>query len=146
MFNFKNQSMNKILNISKLFLALSFLSAICFTSIFPSCSVSTANLSDVKVCSSLNGSECNGDLVSLPGNVPVIYCSANLKNAPSKTKVTFEWKHESESMGTAEVETESGVVNSTFKPNADLEPGKYSVTVKIAVDNSSPISKEFTIE
>jgi hypothetical protein len=138
--------MNKILSISKLFLALSFVSVICFTSIFPSCNVSTANLSDVKVCSSLNGSECNGDVASLPGDVPVIYCSANLKNAPSKTKVTFEWKHESESMGTAEVETESGIVNSTFKPNANLEPGKYSVIVKIATDNAAPISKEFTIE
>jgi hypothetical protein len=98
------------------------------------------------VCSSLNGSECNGDVSSLPGDVPVIYCSANLKNAPSNTKVIFEWKHGSESMGKAEVETESGVVNSTLRPSSTLEPGKYSVTVKIAVDNSAPISKEFTIE
>ncbi len=136
--------MKKILSISKLFFGLAVLGVICFSSIFPSCS--TANLTDVKVCSSLSGSECGSDVSSLPGDVSTIYCTTNLKNAPSKTKVTFDWKHGSESMGKAEVETDGGIVNSSFKPNSTLESGKYSVTVKIAVDNSAPITKEFTIE
>jgi len=136
--------MTKILSVSKLYLALSVFIIVCFTSVFPSCS--TANLSDVKICSSLTSSECNSDVSSLPGDVPVIYCSAILKNAPSNTKVTFEWKHDGESMGKAEVETESGVVKSTLRPNSTLEPGNYSVTLKIDADNVAPISKEFTIE
>jgi hypothetical protein len=136
--------MNKILNTSKLFLLLLLCSAIY---IFQSCSVSTANLGDVRVCSSLNSDgECNADAPTFPGTAPVIYCSAKLKNAPSGTKVTFEWKRGSEDMGTASVETGSGIVNSNFKPNAALEPGKYSVTVKINSDNSTPVTKEFTIE
>jgi hypothetical protein len=138
--------MIKIFNISKLLLAFFALSIMSFSSIFPSCNVSTANLSDIKLCSSLNGSDCNGDASSFHGDVPAIYCSANLKNAPSKTKVIFEWKHEGESLGKAEVESESGVLNSTFRPNSALEPGKYSVTVKIATDNAAPVSKEFTVE
>jgi len=136
--------MNKILSISNIFFALSVLSVICFTSIFPSCS--TANLSEVKVCSSLSGSECSEDASSIPGDVPVIYCSANLNNAPSKTKVTFEWKQGSESLGKADVETGSGVVKSTFRPNTTLDPGQYSVTLKIDADNSAPVTKDFTIE
>ena len=136
--------MNKILSFTNLFLALSILSVICFTSIFPSCS--TANLSDVKICSSLNSSECNGDVTSLPDGTPVIYCSANLKNAPSKTKVTFEWKHEGTSLGKANVESDGGIVNSTYRPASTLEHGKYSVTLKIDADNSAPITKDFTVE
>jgi hypothetical protein len=142
----KKNNMKKFMQVSKALFALSVLGVVCFSSIFPSCGVSTANLSDVKVCSSLNGSECSGDAASFPGDVPVIYCTANIKNAPAKTKVTFDWKHGSESMGKAEVETESGVVNSTFKPNSALESGKYSVVVKIATDNATPITKEYTIE
>ena len=137
-------NMKKISSISKLFLALPVLGVICFSSIFPSCS--TANLSDVKLCTSLNSGECSGDVSSLHSDVPAISCSANLKNAPSKTKVTFEWKHGSESLGKAEVESDGGVVNSTYRPNSALEPGKYSVTVKIATDNATPVSKEFTVE
>ena len=136
--------MIKILSISKLFFALSVLGVICFSSIFPSCS--TANLSDVKLCSSLNSGECNSDVSSVHSDTPAIYCSANVKNAPSKTKVTFEWKHGSESLGKAEVETDGGIVNSSYKPNSSLDPGKYSVTVKIASDNSTPVTKDFTVE
>jgi len=124
--------------------ALILLGAVCY--ILPSCNVSTANLSDIKLCSSVNSSgECDGDNSTFSGTVPVIYCSAQLKNAPSGTKVTFEWKQGSESMGKADVETSSGVVNSTFKPTSAMEPGTYSVTVKINTDNSKPVTKEFTI-
>ena len=138
--------MNKILSISKLFLALSVLFVICFSSIFPSCSVSTANLSGVKLCSSLSGTECGGDVSSFPADVPVIYCSASVNNAPSQTKVLIEWKHGSESLGTMEREIESGYIHATLKPNSTLAPGQYSVTLKIASDNSTPITKQFTLE
>lgn len=139
--------MNKFLNSSKLFPVILLFGAVSVFTIFQSCNVSTANLSDVRVCSSLTGDgDCSADTPAFPGTAPVIYCSAKLKNAPSGTKVTFSWKHGSEDMGTAAVETGSGNVNSSFKPNAPLEPGKYSVTVKIQTDNATPITKEFTIE
>jgi len=125
-------------------LVLILIGVVCY--MLPSCNVSTANLSDVKLCVSVNSSgECDGDNSTFSGTTPVIYCSAQMKNAPSGTKVMFEWKHGSESLGKADVETSSGIVNSTFKPTAALEPGKYSVTVKIETDNAKPVTKEFTI-
>ncbi len=113
----------------------------------PACNVSTANLSDVKLCTSKGSSgDCQSDMAKFPADVQVIYCTASVNNAPEHTKITFEWKKGSESMGKADVETSSGVVSSNFSPNAVLEPGTYSCTVKINTDNAKPVTKEFTIE
>jgi hypothetical protein len=129
----------------KSFVILALIGTFCYT--LPACNVSTANLSDVKLCSEKNsGGVCDADASTFPVSTPVIYCSANLKNAPSGTKVTFEWKHGSESLGKADVETSSGTVSSNFTTNGSVEPGKYSVTVKINTDNAKPETKEFTIE
>lgn len=117
------------------------------SAVIPACNVSTANLSDVKLCTEKNSSGvCDSDASTFPASTPVIYCSANLKNAPSGTKVTFEWKHSGQSLGKADVETSSGTVSSNFTTNGAVEPGSYSVTVKINTDNATPITKEFTIE
>lgn len=137
--------MKTTLKVSKSILALVMLIACCY--VLPACNVSTASLSDVKLCTERNsGGVCNSDASTFPASSQVIYCSASLKNAPSGTKVTFEWKHGSESMGKADVETSSGTVSSNFTTNGAVEPGKYSVTVKINTDNSTPVTKEFTIE
>jgi len=144
--NLNNNSMVKLLGISKVLAGMLVLGVVCFSSIFPSCSVSTASLSDVKMCSSLNGGNCSDDVSTFPADVATIHCSANLKNAPSKTKVVFEWKHDGQSIGKTDVEAESGYINSTFTPSGILPSGKYSVTVKIGVDNSTPVTKEFSVE
>ena len=138
--------MKKMLGSLKMLPVLSVLGIVFLSGVLMSCNVSTANLSDVKVCSSLNGSECSSDVSSFSSDVQAIYCSASLNNAPSGTKVVFEWKHEGESIGKAELDGQSGVVNSSFKPTAELPQGKYSVTVKINTDNAKPITKEFTIQ
>lgn len=138
--------MEKIFRGSRLLVAVVVLCVIGLSGMLSSCNVSTANLTQVKVCSSLNGSECSNDVSTFSADVPAIYCSASLNNAPSDTKVTFEWKHEGESMGKAEVSAGSGFVNSTFTPTTMLVPGKYSVSVKLATDNSTPITKEFRVE
>jgi hypothetical protein len=129
----------------KAFVMLVVIGAVCY--MLPACNVSTANLSDVKLCTEKNSSGvCDSDASTFPASTPVIYCSANLKNAPSGTKVTFEWKHSGQSMGKADVETSSGTVSSNFTTNGAVEPGSYSVTVKINTDNATPFTKEFTIE
>jgi hypothetical protein len=139
--------MNKISNASKSFLVLIVLFAVCIFNMFPSCSVSTASLSDPKVCSSVGSDgSCGSDASSFPASTPVIYFTATLKNAPSDTKVSFEWKRNGESLGKASVDAPSGVVNSTYKSPGTLEPGKYSVTAKIETDNATPVTKEFTVE
>ena len=76
----------------------------------------------------------------------MIYCSAQMKNAPADTKVTFTWKHGEEVIGTANATTGSGIVYSNFSPTGEVKPGKYSVTVKIETDNADPVTKNFTIE
>src|SRR5688572_19758307 len=137
--------MKKTFNASKSILMLAVLGA--FMYILPACNVSTAGLSDVKLCNEKNSSGvCDADASSFAASSQVIYCSAVLKNAPSGTKVTFEWKHEGQSIGKADVETSSGTVNSNFTTNGAVEPGKYSVTVSLNTDNSKPVTKDFTIE
>ncbi len=129
----------------KTFLFFALVWAVCY--MLPACNVSTANISDVKLCTTKgSGGDCGSDAASFPGSTPVIYCSAVIKNAPSGTKVTFEWKHGSETLGKADVETSSGVVSSNFTTNGAVEPGTYSLTVKINSDNSIPVTKEFTLE
>ncbi len=144
-----NITMKKMLGNLNLLTVLSVIGVVFLSGVFMSCNVSTANLSDVKVCSSLNGSECSSDVLIFTPDVSAIYCSASLNNAPSGTKVVFEWKHEGEIIGKAELEASSvssGSINSSFKPSAELPVGKYSVTVKINTDNAKPVTKEFKVE
>ena len=113
---------------------------------FPACNVSTANLSDVKLCSEKTDGGCSSDASTFPVSTATLYCSAVLKNAPSGTKVTFEWKHDGKELGHADVETSGGNVVGNMSINGALEPGKYSVTVKLNSDNSTTITKQFTLE
>ncbi|MBN8584907.1 MAG: hypothetical protein J0M37_07400 [Ignavibacteria bacterium] len=128
-------------------LAVIMLAAI-FTSIsfFQACNVSTANLSDVKLCTEKTDAGCSSDASTFPVTSAAVYCSAVLKNAPTGTKVTFEWKHDGKELGHADVESTGGSVIGNMNINGALEPGKYSVTVKLNSDNSTPITKEFTLE
>ena len=113
---------------------------------FQACNVSTANLNDVKVCNQKSDAGCSSDASSFPITSEAIYCSANVKNAPSGTKVSFVWKHDGKELGQADVETSGGTVLGHMTINGALEPGKYSVTVKLNSDNSTPTTKEFTLE
>ncbi len=133
----------KIKNISVLFAILLAVSAGIF---FQACNVSTANLSDIKLCNTKSDAGCSSDAATFPVTSEAIYCSANVKNAPSGTKVTFLWKHDGKELGTADVETSGGTVLGHMTINGALEPGKYSVTVKLNSDNSTPTTKEFTLE
>lgn len=115
--------------------------------IFTVCNVSTAKLSDVSVCSSV-GSDglCDGSKSTFSQDAGQIFCTANLKNAPSDTKVTFTWKKDGEQVATADVSTSSGTVKGTLTSGGSFAPGSYSVTVKINTDNSEPVTKEFKVE
>lgn len=114
--------------------------------IFTMCSVSTAKLTDIAVCVPSGTNVCDGDHSTIPTDAPKILCSANLKNAPSDTKVTFTWKFNGEQIANADVNSGSGVVSSTLTPGGAIAPGNYSVTLKINADNSEPITKEFKVE
>jgi len=127
-------------------LSLSILLVFAFGVFFQACNVSTANLNDIKLCNTKSDAGCSSDAASFPVTSEAIYCSANVKNAPSGTKVTFIWKHDGKELGQADVETSGGTVLGHMTINGALEPGKYSVTVKLNSDNSTPTTKEFTLE
>jgi hypothetical protein len=138
--------MKEVINHLKSPLVKSLLVLVFIFNIFTICSVSTAHLSDVRVCSSINSdSECESDASSFPSSVATLYCSAKLKNAPEKTKVIFTWKFEDEVIGKADVESGSAVVYSYYKSPGFMKPGNYSVTVKIDTDNAEPVTKKFTL-
>jgi hypothetical protein len=139
--------MKEIINFLKLPLVKSFLVLVFIFNIFTICSVSTAKLTEVKLCSSLSSDKsCDVDKSSFPESVDVIYCSAFLKNAPKDTKVTFTWKHGDELLGSADVTSGDAVLYSNYTTKGSLAPGKYSVTLKVNADNVDPVTKEFTIE
>jgi len=131
---------NNVLVVMMLVLVLAVCAAL------PACNVSTANLSDVKLCSEKSDGGCSSDAATFPVSTATLYCSAVLKNAPSGTKVTFVWKHDGTDLGTADVEATGGNVIGNMSINGALEPGSYSVTVKLNSDNSTPITKQFTLE
>lgn len=133
----------KIKNVSLFLTLLLFVSS---ALLFQACNVSTANLSDIKLCNTKSDAGCTSDASSFPVTSEAIYCSATVKNAPSGTKVSFVWKHDGKELGQADVETSGGVVLGHMTINGALEPGKYSVTVKLNSDNSTPTTKEFTLE
>ncbi|HMT11507.1 MAG TPA: hypothetical protein PKA39_07780 [Ignavibacteria bacterium] len=126
------------------FLMLVVLCAVAY--VLPACNVSTANLSDVKLCTEKSDGGCSSDASAFPVSTPALYCSAVLKNAPSGTKVSFVWKHDGKELGQADVESTGGSVIGNMNINGALEPGSYSVTVKLNSDNSTPITKNFTLE
>ncbi len=117
------------------------------SALFYMCNVSTANLSNVVVCTSISSSgACESGSSAFPADVPKIYCSADLKNAPSETKVTFTWKYNGEKIASTDVSAGSAIIYSSLTPNGTLPAGNYSVTVKINSDNSEPVTKEFKVE
>ena len=58
---------------------------------FNSCSLTTANFDELKVCTSLNDGLCDENMPVLSVNEPFVFASALLKNASEGTSVTIEW-------------------------------------------------------
>lgn len=117
-----------------------------------SCSVSTANITDVKMCLSLQDDLCQDDVAVFENTVPEIYVSAILNNAPEGTKVFFTWNYLED--GTLEIasvdvvteETTSNLHSYLTIPDNGWPQGKYEVVIKVDADNVDPIHKEFSVQ
>ncbi|MDX9881756.1 MAG: hypothetical protein RBS73_06790 [Prolixibacteraceae bacterium] len=117
------------------------------------CNVSTAKLSDAKVCTSLTGNLCDQDHLDIPVSTPVIYASCLLKYAPSGTKVKFSWMY----YGDTKLEIGSVVLNSGDNgstvelysnlscPDNGWPAGVYEVIIQVQTDNAMPLVKQFNI-
>ncbi|MFA6002203.1 MAG: hypothetical protein WC828_08885 [Thermoleophilia bacterium] len=122
------------------------------------CSVSTAGISDVKICSDADSKGiCSSDNSTFKTTTAEIFLSANLNNAPSGTKVTSSWRYIKGELGndpqdidsvTAEAK-EGGsqpYTSSMTSPTAGWPKGDYEVTLTLSSDNSTPVVKKFSIQ
>lgn len=118
------------------------------------CEFSTASISDVKVCTSMNGNICSNDNDVISGNPAAIYVSCKLKYAPEATDVKFTWYYYGQTkFQIAEVSMNSGSKGSNLdlhsnlsRPNNGWPSGDYEVVIQIMVEGKDPIVKKFTIQ
>ena len=120
--------------------------------VFQQCNVSTANIADVKMCESTENTQCAEDNPVFSTNTPAIYVSCILKNAPEGTKVNFAWYYISEEkVFIDEVSLESQTTTSPMQsylsmPDAGWPTGNYEVVLSLDTDNSTPITKNFSVQ
>lgn len=118
------------------------------------CNVSTAKVSELKVCTSLSGKLCSQDLPVLSSAADEIYASCLLKYAVADTKVQFSWLY----YGDTKFEIDHVVLNtgdnagnlelhsSLSRPVKGWPKGVYEVVVQVQTDNAKPVVKQFTID
>jgi len=117
------------------------------------CSVSTAKVTDVKICISLNGNLCDQDNPSLSITAPTIFASCLLKHSVADTKVKFTWIY----YGETKIEIDSVILNtgdtlgnmelhsSLSQPTNGWPRGIYEVIIQVQTDNADPVVKQFNI-
>ena len=117
------------------------------------CSVSTAKLSDAKVCTSLTGNLCDQDNLVLPASTPMIYVTCMLKYASANTKVKFSWMYYGDTkfeIDNAVLDTGDNIGNlelhsNLSRPDNGWPTGVYEVIIQVQTDNAKPLVKQFNI-
>lgn len=121
---------------------------------FYGCEVSTARLTDPKICTSLAGDLCQEDIPKISSQAGELVASCKLKNAPPETKVKFTWMYYGDTKITIDdVTLDSGNEGTTMNLNSTLSrpyngwpKGVYEVEMRILIDDKKPLIKQFTIE
>lgn len=136
-----------------LILMLAGLAAVTLTA----CEVSTAKLTDVRMCDKATSEgACETDMSTFKPDTKEIFLSAQLENAPSDTRVTATWIYrggeagEREEIDTVSVTTtESGTMpyySSMPISSGEWPRGDYEVMLTLETDNSEPVQKQFTVK
>jgi len=121
---------------------------------YTGCEVSTANLSNSKICDKLDNDACAADMPTIDRTVGVIYVSADLNNAPSGTKIDFTWRYLAGELGEAQdidsvtvtTEENSNTVQSSLEKSVAVWPrGNYEVVIKIQAENSEAVHETFSV-
>ncbi len=117
------------------------------------CNISTANISDIKVCDNIHELQCPSDNPVFSCSTPVIYVSCILKNAPAGTPVKFALYYVpqgDEAIAEITIESKPGSTNEIYSefsaPDIGWHAGAYKVVLSVDTDNSEPISKTFKVE
>lgn len=135
----------------KNFLNLAVLSVTLFMA---ACSVTTANVDDVKVCTSISDNQCPSDNPSFTTSTPEIYISCHLNNAPENTEVEFAWFYlGQQKIAIDAVKLNSGsnigtlnLQSSLSKPFNGWPQGDYEVVISIVGFDKDPIVKSFSVQ
>lgn len=118
------------------------------------CNVSTAKVSEVKVCTSLTGNLCNQDFPVISSSANEIYASCLLKYAVADTKVKFSWVYYGDTkfeidhvvLDTGDKAGTLELHSSLSRPRKGWPKGVYEVVIQVQTDNAKPVVKQFTIE
>lgn len=126
------------------------------TLVLSGCNVSTAGLSNVKLCEKLDGDSCSSDMTTLSKDASTFFVTGNLDNAPSGTKIKIDWRYLSGELGNEPQDIDSASFTSEENSNiitGSLErateswpKGEYEVVLKIQTDNADPVSKKFSVK
>ncbi len=131
--------------------------SICISLLFSACEInlSTARITDVKMCTSLSDNQCLADNNSFTTNEAEIYISCTLKNAPENTDVQFSWLYmaQQDPFTIDQVVLSSGdqlgslqLQSSLSKPNNGWPRGAYEVQIQIMGTEKAVIVKQFIVE
>lgn len=113
--------------------------------------ISTANITNVKVCTSIEDNKCDSDNSSISINTPVIYATADLENLTEGLVATIIWQFDNS--GTwyeidkveLKINNMNQIKSSLSAPTNGWPLGNYQVIFLLNTDNSKPITKSFTI-
>jgi len=115
---------------------------------------SSANIDNVKMCTSISDNQCNSDNPNFTPVTPEIYVSCQLKNAPENTNVEFAWFY----LGQQKIKIDAvtfnsgdliGTVNmqsSLSRPNNGWPVGEYEVVISIPGTEKDPVVKKFSVQ
>lgn len=124
------------------------------TAFFTSCNLTTAKISDVKMCEQPEGKLCPADQIVFSTNAAELYISCKLNNAPQGTKVKFSWFYLGEekifidevTLTVEDGRTEYDLNSSLSRPNNGWPIGNYEVRLMIDENEASTIAKTFSIQ
>lgn len=124
--------------------------------LFSGCEInlSTASISNVKMCSQVYDNECPSDNPLFTSTTAEIYVSCHLRHAPENTNVQFSWYYLADQEYLIdEVILSSGeqlgplhLQSGLSKPNNAWPVGEYEVRIQIMGTEKEVIIKKFRIE
>ena len=130
--------------------------AIAFLMFISSCdfNFSTANIDDVKMCTSINDNQCASDNPNFSPGTPEIFISCHLNNPPNNTEVEFAWfYYGQEKIAIDAVKLNSGdqigtlnLQSSFSRPNNGWPVGEYEVVITILGTEKEPVVKKFSVQ
>lgn len=118
------------------------------------CNVSTAKISDAKVCTALSGNLCSQDFPVIPSSANEIFASCMMKYSVADTKVKFSWMYYGDTkfeidnviLDTGDNSGNLELHSSLSRPTNGWPKGVYEVIIQIQTDNAKPLVKQFSIE